>query len=132
MKNIFFFLIFLSLNFTLFAQVDELKRKSSENKSNKDNSDNDRNRNSSLGDECGGACLQATCDIFTGVLVQAMMEHQSYVLNNVYDNDKTLISLDLMPHVAYGINKNFVSFLPRVRGTFGIFAIDGRLNYITE
>ncbi len=136
MKRILLFSCLLSLLFgQLHAQVDDIKRKSDENRDKKDqNGEKDYYStppDDPIMDACFSSCAMACFDVFFSVAGELLMDHHRDLMKN-RDVDPTVLSIDFMPHIAYSPDDDYINLLPRIRGTWGIFSTDFRFNYLAE
>jgi hypothetical protein len=135
MKNFPILVVLFILVFSLSSkgQIDDIKKKSRENK--KGNSSGNKSEpgisSGRDSDPCAASCAEACFDVFFSVAFQALIEHHAYLLKS-RDIDPTVVSLDIQPHFAYGPDNDYINFLPRIRGTWGVFSTDFRLNYLAE
>lgn len=136
MKNIVIILTCLLLPSFISAQVDDIKRKSEEHKSNKDNQKDDKDSpGSSVADPLASACLtgcaEGCAQIVVPVIIGGIAQHHKYLMDS-RDSDPAILSFDIMPHVAYSPTDEYINYLPRIRGTWGVLSTDVRFNYLTE
>lgn len=117
MKNTAFVILFTCAFITSFAQVDEIKSASRSS-----------GRRSAGGD--GTSASASTVDFFFNIFFTGLVEAQIAKLQR-RDEVPYMISLDvsmqsaLQPSSYYIVN-------PRVRGNWGLFSTDFRLNYLIE
>jgi hypothetical protein len=102
---------------SLLAQVDEIKNASSKNSSKSGGSDSDDS-----GD--GGSVL---IDFFFGNVI----EWQAMKLRNDRSRYPSMVSLDVMFQGAIKPSSYYMLW-PRVRGNWGLFSTDFRMNYLIE
>jgi len=122
-----------------FGQIDDIRKQADrkkENANNNNNSSNDRNQsNGGDGSPCIDLCFETCTNAVIATMVEAMLEKHVDIMNNRTTYPAAL-SLEIMPHAAYGVyfadasNNTYVNFLPRIRGNWGIFSTDLRLNYL--
>ncbi len=140
-KRIILILILGILSQSVFGQISDLKKKSEKQK-NKNNQNKNKgyrydNSNSNDSDPCVGAAATACFDIFFSAFFSILMRHHDYVMNNL-QNHQTALSLEIKPHFAYGTHfsdskaNNYLDFLPEIKGTFGVFELDYRYNFLAE
>lgn len=134
MKKIILILLvligFVAINGS-FAQIDDIKKKSRENKSDKPSFSEGGGFSSGSDDPCLGACGEFCFEIFFAVLFEELAEHHTYLMQNL-ESDPTPLSLEIKPHFSYGPDDGFVNYLPGIRGTLGTISTDFRLNYLSE
>jgi hypothetical protein len=117
MKATIFALLLCCCSIALFAQVDEIKGASSKNSS----GSGERGRS---GGGSGGIGF-----FFNGL--QALGAWQSMKLQNDRERYPSMVSLDIMAQVAVKPSSYYM-FFPRVRGNWGLFSTDFRMNYLIE
>jgi hypothetical protein len=120
-----FIILFVCFCFQVQAQVSEIKRASSENSSEKEGKggSGDGGGSSSSGSSGGAFFL----DLFFGGIVEA----QSFKLRGDRERYPSMVSLDVM--LQGGIKPSSYYLLwPRVRGNWGLFSTDFRMNYLIE
>ncbi len=113
------------------AQVDDIKKKSRENKNSGGNSDSYNYGGGNSDNPCLDACGEACFEFAFAIAFEALLSHHAYLMEN-RDKDPTVLSLDLMPHFAYGPEDNYFNLLPRIRGTWGVLSSDFRFNYLAD
>jgi hypothetical protein len=118
MKNLVVALVLLYAVHT-HAQVDEIKSASTDNSAKSGRSDR-----SSVGGSGGGGFF---VDFFFGGIV----EWQRYKLNDDRTRYPSMVSLDVMMQGAIKPSSYYILW-PRIRGTWGLFATDFRMNYLIE
>src|SRR5687767_4134544 len=101
----------------LFAQVDEIKNASS------GNSKSGRDGRSSDSDGGGG--------IFLDFLFGNVIQWQGMKLHDDRSRYPSMVSLDIMVQGAVKPSSYYL-FWPRVRGNWGLFSTDFRMNYLIE
>lgn len=124
---------------TLFAQTDDIKDRAKENQDNKNNhsghDDSYAPNDDNLGEGCAQIIVEVACtacsEIAAEVFVELLSGHYRYLKDN-RDIDPTPFSIDLMPHVAYAEKYSSFSYMPRIRGTWGVIATDFRINNLLE
>ncbi len=122
-----FAILFLSLFFfsPVFAQVDDIKDKSKNNREKQN--DESENLNSSNSSSFGDVCAEIFVEVAFALLYD---QHLQQIANKA--NDPTAFSLDVMPHFAFSPDDNYFNFLPRIRGTWGVLSTDFRMNYLLD
>ena len=128
-------IISLSLIFSIstFAQIDDIKDKS---KNNKDTEN--RSSSSSSGDPCLEACATSAVQLAFNIFANVMIQYNNSLLKN--SEDPTIISLELMPQFGYGVHFSdnqqdlykYYDILPRIRGNYGAFSSELRFDYLLE
>jgi len=124
-------------SYSTFAQVDDIKKGADKNRSGKSNEQGITSGRGSSGgsggDACMESCVQSCCDVVGSQIFQIMaaflVEGQRAMLE-ASDLDPTIRSFDIDPQGAYNPKYDAYLILPRIRGTYGIFATDFRLNYL--
>ncbi|MEN8119473.1 MAG: hypothetical protein ABFS35_03965 [Bacteroidota bacterium] len=120
------------------AQIDDIKKKSKENKGSKSN--NSSFLEKSTGD-FGSGCVEGafSCCFNNGVaLAFGLIAKNHKSIMNLMENDPTILSFEARANFALGwhyskdINYFYVNYLPGVRGNLGAFATDFRFNVLTE
>jgi len=118
MKKMFIFLACLSLApVVVNAQVDEIKSAS------EDNASKSGGKERSGGGGGGG--------FFADFLFNGIVQWQSFKLNDDRENYPAMVSLDVMVQGAVKPSSYYMLW-PRVRGNWGIFSSDFRMNYLIE
>lgn len=112
-------LLFLAV-LTVSAQVDDIKSASKNNSSNRSSGSGSSDRGSG-----GGGNMFFFFDMF-----RLLGAWQGNVLDK-RDNVPQIVSLDLMMHMA-AQPSSYYTFNPRIRGNWGIFSSDFRVNYLFE
>lgn len=108
----------------LYAQVNDIKRASSENSSSKSGkSGGGASSYSSDDDEGGGWALDF---LFGGIV-----EWQSFKLNESRERYPSMVSLEIFLQGAIKPSSYYIIW-PRVRGNWGLFSTDFRMNYLIE
>ncbi|MCK6617889.1 MAG: hypothetical protein L6Q51_09605 [Cyclobacteriaceae bacterium] len=105
---------------TLYAQVDEIKQASEDNsskKSGRDDSDND-------GDSGGGFFV---FDLF----FNAIPDWQRFKLQDDRSRYPSMVSLEVFMQGAVKPSSYYILW-PRIRGNWGLFSTDYRMNYLIE
>lgn len=124
MKPVLIFLLVVSCCASGFAQVDEIKRASKDNSGSaggKSGSGNDSYTDD--GDGGGG--------FFFDFLFGGIAEWQTFKLRSNRENYPSMVSLDLM--LQGGVKpSSYYMVWPRVRGNWGLFSTDFRMNYLIE
>ena len=123
-KYIYTIIAVLLFNFTIYSQIDNIKLKSRGLRLG-----NDIGFNS--GNNYGGAFFAYLLfrDL-TILTIDAMITHHYYLLENA-DDYPIAFSADYMPHFAFNSDNQYTMF-QRIRGTYGVFSTDLRLNYLAE
>lgn len=124
MKPIFVILLVSFCGVQLFAQVDEIKKASSNNSSSSDSkSGGSSGGESDSGNGVGGAVFNF---LFSGI-----GEVQSFKLHKDKQLYPSMVSLDVM--FQGGVKpSSYYLFWPRIRGSWGLFGSDFRMNYLIE
>jgi len=139
MKKIILMLGIFIIGLSSFAQINDIKKKSNQNNSNNNsNNRNSENNSSNPGDPCLAACATSMIEIAVDVFAQVIYKYNQQLLEN--SNDPYIISLEIMPHFGYGIHFSenqqdvykYYDFLPRIRGNYGAFSTEFRLDYLFE
>jgi hypothetical protein len=102
-----------------FAQVDEIKDASSKNSAG----------SGGRGESGGGGGSWGIGFLFDGF--QAFGAWQSMKLQNDRERYPSMVSLDVMAQVGVKPSSYYM-FWPRVRGNWGLFSTDFRMNYLIE
>jgi hypothetical protein len=102
---------------SLFAQVDEIKSESSKNSSR--SKDNDSRGG-------GGFGLSIFVDVFQGI-----GQWQSMKLQDDRERYPSMVSFDIMIQGAIKPSSYYMAW-PRIRGNWGLFSTDFRMNYLIE
>src|SRR5688572_5461839 len=123
--RLIFIMLFACFCLELHAQVSEIKKASSENSSDKSGkSVSGGGGSDSDGDGGGGS-------IFFNFLFGGIADWQSFKLRDNRERYPSMVSLDLM--LQTGIKPSSYYLLwPRVRGNWGLFSTDFRMNYLIE
>jgi len=138
-KKLSIFLTFLFVLFFIngFSQVDHIKSGSDKNASTKGNGHSETQHTSSGSspgdgclsgcfDACGSQCFQS---MFEVLIVGGLHLHSDYLKKR--HDIPTVVSVDFMPH--FGFNPpSCMLMLPRIRGNWGLFSTDFRLNNMME
>lgn len=119
MRTLITFMLMLMLASGLLAQVDDIKRKSSENAS---KSSGSSESGSSSG---GGGNLFGFINVTKLILVS-----QASILEK-RDSVPRVVSFEVFAHGAMQPS-NYYLALPRVRGNWGLFSTDFRFNYLYQ
>ncbi len=136
MKVLIFLLsaVFLFVSSPSLAQLDDIAGKSGKY-SGSSNSGSTSGGGGDLDGELAVACIE-TCapvcfDIFFSQIGMAMVDHHRYLLDNRESNPLDF-SIDLYPNALYMLENEVWGIQPRVRGTFGIFSTDYRMDLLVE
>lgn len=127
-------LLIITLSITcpaIYAQVNKIKKDSDKNKnasgnSNKKVTPNNNTSNNGCVESCFNVCGAVCFSAFSKMLIDL---HTDY-LDNASKVPPT-VSLDIMPHIGYKLSNTGIS-QPRLRGNWGIFSTDIRLNSLIE
>ena len=119
MKPVIILILVVCSASVAFAQVDEIKNASSKNSSGSSSGESGR----------GGGSGWGIGILFDGF--QAIGSWQTMKLQNDRERYPSMVSLDVM---AQGGVKpsSYYMFWPRVRGNWGLFSTDFRMNYLIE
>ena len=133
--------LFLAFAFqkNIYSQIDDIKKKSDENKNNKGNRGNSGNEGNgeSIGEGCANAifsgCFDFGCTIFGDVIGQ----YTSEVYKKKPDNPAILsVDFDAGFAPAYEYNNStfykYMIFLPGIRANLASFMLEFRGNLLTE
>jgi hypothetical protein len=134
LTSVFLMLLFSS---AVFSQIDDIKKKSDDNKKNGNHSGNE-NTGGSPGDPCVSQCAGSAFELVFDVAVQSLAKYNNYLLEN--SKDPEIISLEALPQLGYGIHFSndqqnvykYYDILPRLRGNLGAFSMEARLDYLFE
>lgn len=121
MKPIFVLLLLAMTGTQLCAQVNEIKNASSSNSSNSGGKSGSSDGDS---DDGGGGVIFDF--LFGGIL-----EFQSFKLQNDRQRYPSMVSLDVMFQGAVKPSSYYMIW-PRIRGNWGLFSTDFRMNYLIE
>lgn len=112
-----------------FAQIKEVKQKSSANKSSKqaNTSKSTTHSGDTNDDACSAACMDACVGACSSVAIDLIIDGQGEYLDNK-DDIPHMVSLEIMPHGAYFISNNDFNTMPRIRGNWAMFSTDLRFN----
>src|SRR6185369_8759197 len=109
--------ILLVISTLAVGQVDAIKRKSAENSSSRS--------------EGGAGSSSSSCNVFFFFdLFQLIGEAQSVKLKKA-DSIKRIVSLETFFQGAFQPSTYYL-FNPRIRGNWGLFSTDFRMNYLVE
>jgi hypothetical protein len=122
MKLICVFLLIVCCGSGINAQVDEIKGASSSNSS-KSSGKSDGGSIDDDGDGSGG--------IFFDLLFGGIAEAQSFKLRGDRQRYPSMVSLDVMFQGAVKPSSYYILW-PRIRGNWGLFSTDFRMNYLIE
>lgn len=107
----------------LYAQVDEIKMASASNSSSKGGKSVSADYSDDDDDESG--------NVFVNFLFGGIVEWQSFKLRSDRERYPGMVSLDLM--LQGGVKpSSYYMIWPRVRGNWGLFSSDFRMNYLIE
>ena len=116
-----------------YGQVDDIKKGANSNKKQGSGNNQGVTGESSGGKDSNEACVEACCELIGSqvfqIMLAAIVEGQ-YTMLSASENDPTIRSFDFDPQGAYNPRYESYLILPRIRGTYGIFATDFRLNYL--
>ncbi len=129
MKLIFTFLLAACCCADIYAQVDEIKNASSSNSGSGGAKSGSGDYNS---DEGGGGC--GGCGgggIIIDFLFGGIAEWQSFKLRDNRERYPSMVSLDVMFQGAIKPSSYYMIW-PRIRGNWGLFSTDFRINYLIE
>jgi hypothetical protein len=134
--KLIFLACFLGLSTLANSQVDDIRKKSEENKKQHGNNKKERSGGSGkVSDDLAEGCVEAcaaTCFQIVGEAIwSGLVVHHNYMMDSV-NYDPTVFCFDIMPHFAYNPDKKYINALPRVRGTWGVLSTDFRYNYLAE
>src|SRR5688572_3271930 len=122
MKPICLFLLLICCGYQVVAQVDEIKGASSSNSSRSSGKSDGGSYDS--GDDGGSG-------IFFDFLFGGIVEAQSFKLQKDKERYPSMVSLDVMFQGAVKPSSYYLLW-PRVRGNWGLFSTDFRMNYLIE
>lgn len=125
MKTICVLLFVCCCGMQAFSQVDEIKRASSNNSNSKGSKSSDSSSDFSSDDDGGGG------GFFINFLFGGIAEWQSFKLRSDRERYPGMVSLDLMFQGAVKPSGYYILW-PRIRGNWGIFSTDFRMNYLIE
>jgi hypothetical protein len=108
----------------LYAQVGEIKGASSSNSSSSKSGSSDSGDSDFDSDGDGGG-------VFFDILFGGIAEAQSYKLSTSRERYPSMVSFDVMIQGAVKPSAYYL-FWPRLRGNWGLFGTDFRLNYLIE
>lgn len=123
MKTLLIALLASLCSITLYAQVNDIKSASSSNSSKSGRSGGSGSSDSDDSGSIGGVFI----DFFFGGIV----ELQSSKLRKDYTRYPSMISLDIMLQGAIKPSSYYLLW-PRIRGNWGLFSTDFRMNYLIE
>jgi hypothetical protein len=136
-----FGLMFLVQN-NVFSQIDDIKKKSDDNKENRNNnsSSNSNSNDDSGGDiaescasGCSSGCMDIGCNLFSGFLSEYTDDVASYRATN-----PKILSLDANADFSAAINinsaktYNYMVYMPSLRANLASFLLEFRFNLLTE
>jgi hypothetical protein len=119
MKYVFSFLLTLNLIYSQ-AQVSDIKSASSSNASSRGGG----------GDRRGGSGNSAVFVYFLADAINGLVNWQQYKLQK-RDQNPYLVSLDIISQVAIQPSRYYL-YNPRIRGNWGLFSTDFRVNYLLQ
>lgn len=132
--KILFSIVLISSYMYTEAQIDDIKKKSKENKKSASSSDNSLDN---FGEGCMtdvfSCCFDMGVSMFFALIVE---NHQSMM--ELLEKDPTVLSFEARTNFAVGLhyskdmNYTYVNYLPGVRGNLGAFSTDFRFNILTE
>lgn len=122
MKFICVFLLIVYCGAELVAQVDEIKSASSSNSSGKSGKGDSGSFDDD--DDGGGG-------IFFDFLFGGIAEWQGFKLQDNRERYPSMVSLDVMFQGAVKPSSYYIIW-PRIRGNWGLFSTDFRMNYLIE
>ena len=127
--RLIFIIAFACACLELNAQVSEIKRSSSENSDKSESSGKSGSGSSSSDLDNGGGGGGGA--IFFDFLFGGIAEWQSFKLRDDRERYPSMVSLDVM--LQTGIKPaSYYLLWPRIRGNWGLFATDFRMNYLIE
>jgi hypothetical protein len=109
----------------LLAQVSEIKSASSSNSSKSARGEGGSGGSGSSGGGGGGGAF------FIDFLFGGIVDWQSYKLKDDRERYPSMVSLDVMMQGAIKPSSYYILW-PRIRGNWGIFSTDFRMNYLIE
>lgn len=118
MKKLFLVLLCFSLFQSAFAQIDEIK------------SGSKNSGRSGGGGESASSGGGIVFDLFFNVFIGEIIQAQQYKLQQ-RDERREIVSLDLILQAAAQPSSYYI-VNPRIRGNWGVFSSDFRLNYLIE
>lgn len=118
MKICRFILVFVLISGQLFGQVDKIKSSSSNSGSGKSN------------ESGGGSVAGVFFDFFLNVFIEVLPAWHNMVLSQKEVNP-SVISLETMLQMTAQPSAYYV-YHPRIRGNYGLFAADFRVNYLVQ
>lgn len=123
------FLVFL-LNFTSFSQVNDIKTGSDAEPTSAPSSGGNsyRRSNSTFND------ISALIYVFQfsyQILVSGF-QYQKFLVQSRKEENPRILSLDLMPNLAYPIPNRSILALPRARANWGLLSTDFRYSHLQE
>jgi hypothetical protein len=119
MMKVFFVLVLAFIFSSSYAQVGDIKKASTNN-----------SKSTSGGERRGGS---GGSGLFVDVFIQSFSyigEWQQYKLQKRSENEY-IVSLDVIAQLAIQPSRYYLSN-PRIRGTWGLFSTDFRINYLLE
>jgi hypothetical protein len=122
MRVIFILIMFVSCA-NLNAQVSEIKSASADNSSSK--SEKGGSGDSGSGSSSGSGA------VFFNFLFSGIGDWQSYKLHDDRERYPSMVSLDVMLQGAIKPSSYYL-LMPRIRGNWGLFSTDFRMNYLIE
>ena len=129
-KACLFTCLLLIVSSMTFGQIDDIRKGANDNRKQKSgNSESGKSEGGGASDACVEACCELVGSQVFQIMVAAMVEGQ-YTMLEASANDPTIRSFDFDPQGAYNPRYESYLILPRVRGTYGIFSTDFRLNYL--
>lgn len=130
-KILLLILTFSTINIVAHAQVNKIKKDSDKNKSASGNSNKKLGpSNNSGNDGCAESCFNFCGAVCFSAFSKMLIDLHADYLDNASKVPPT-VSLDIMPHIGYKPSSTGI-LQPRIRGNWGIFSTDIRLNSLLE
>ncbi len=130
--------IVFAVGFQSLAQIDDIRKQADKHKNDKKDDDKSIQGSHNNSNSNDGACFDACCsgcanEVVATLLESLLMHHQTLMARR--SEYPHYLSFEVMPHVGYGKyfsdkNNNYINFLPRIRGNWGVFSTDFRMNYL--
>jgi hypothetical protein len=125
----------------LNAQIDDIKKKSDQNKSKKKENSytpgNDSNGSNSIGEACVSGCVSGCFDFAFSVFAQVLAEYTAEVYQKRFE-DPSLMSFEVHAGFApvYHYSQEefywYMNYLPGIRANLAAFMLDFRFNLLAE
>ena len=123
MKNILLTLFIILINYSLFAQVEDIKKKSNQHKQQRENTDNNNQDNNSIssspGDECANICFGACFDLGASL----WMGHAKFLSKNK-QKFPNLFSLQLNAETDIFPSNDLYIFHPSIVTNWSIIGLE--------